>query len=41
MVEVPIARAGRKFDEGEKITWRDRLGAWGALVRNRFIRIDR
>ena len=41
MVEVPIAHAGREPDEGEKITGRDRLGSSGALVRNRFIRIDR
>ncbi|HEV3282285.1 MAG TPA: glycosyltransferase family 2 protein [Acidimicrobiales bacterium] len=39
--EVPISYAGREPDEGKKITWRDGIGALKALVRYRFIRIDR
>jgi len=34
--EVPISYAGREFDEGKKITWRDGVGAIKALVKFRF-----
>ncbi len=34
--EVPISYAGREFDEGKKITWRDGISAVKALVRFRF-----
>ena len=34
--EVPISYAGREFDEGKKITWRDGIGALRALVKFRF-----
>jgi hypothetical protein len=34
--EVPISYAGRKVDEGKKITWRDGFGAVNALVAFRF-----
>ncbi len=34
--EVPISYAGREFDEGKKITWRDGIGALKALVKFRF-----
>ena len=34
--EVPIKYAGRDFEEGKKITWRDGFGAVRALVRFRF-----
>lgn len=34
--EVPISYAGREFDEGKKITWRDGVGALKALVKFRF-----
>jgi hypothetical protein len=34
--EVPISYAGREFDEGKKITWRDGVSAVKALVRFRF-----
>src|SRR5580692_6410938 len=34
--EVPISYAGREFDEGKKITWRDGISAIKALVRFRF-----
>jgi glycosyltransferase involved in cell wall biosynthesis len=34
--EVPISYAGREFDEGKKITWRDGFVALVALVRFRF-----
>ena len=34
--EVPISYAGREFDEGKKITWRDGFWAVLALVRYRF-----
>jgi len=34
--EVPISYAGREFDEGKKITWRDGLKAVAAHVRFRF-----
>jgi glycosyltransferase involved in cell wall biosynthesis len=33
--EVPISYAGREFDEGKKITWRDGVGALKALVKFR------
>jgi glycosyltransferase involved in cell wall biosynthesis len=34
--EVPISYAGREFDEGKKITWRDGFAALWALVKFRF-----
>ncbi len=34
--EVPISYAGREFDEGKKITWRDGVSALGALIKFRF-----
>lgn len=34
--EVPITYAGRNFDEGKKITWRDGFSAIGALFKYRF-----
>jgi hypothetical protein len=34
--EVPIYYAGRDYDEGKKITWRDGFAALWALVRFRF-----
>jgi glycosyltransferase involved in cell wall biosynthesis len=34
--EVPISYAGREFDEGKKITWRDGFGALKALIKFRF-----
>ena len=34
--EVPISYAGREFDEGKKITWKDGLSALVTLVRYRF-----
>ena len=36
--EVPISYAGREPDEGQKITWRDRLAALWALMKFRFVR---
>jgi glycosyltransferase involved in cell wall biosynthesis len=36
--EVPISYAGREFDEGKKITWRDGFAALAALVKYRFKR---
>jgi glycosyltransferase involved in cell wall biosynthesis len=36
--EVPISYAGREFDEGKKITWRDGISAMWALVKFRFTR---
>jgi glycosyltransferase involved in cell wall biosynthesis len=33
--EVPISYAGREFDEGKKITWKDGFGAIWALVKYR------
>ena len=39
--EVPISYAGREVDEGKKITWRDGLGAVIALVKFRFVRMDK
>jgi glycosyltransferase involved in cell wall biosynthesis len=35
--EVPISYAGREFDEGKKITWRDGFSALRALVKYRFM----
>jgi glycosyltransferase involved in cell wall biosynthesis len=35
--EVPISYAGREFDEGKKITWRDGFAALVALVKYRFV----
>ncbi len=34
--EVPISYAGREFDEGKKITWRDGFAALQTLVKYRF-----
>ncbi len=34
--EVPISYAGREFDEGKKITWRDGFSALATLVKYRF-----
>ena len=36
IVEVPIGFAGRKFDEGKKITWRDGVNALYYLLKYRF-----
>jgi glycosyltransferase involved in cell wall biosynthesis len=36
--EVPISYAGREFDEGKKITWRDGFAAFVALVKYRVVR---
>jgi hypothetical protein len=35
--EVPISYAGREFDEGKKITWRDGFAALTTLVKYRFV----
>ena len=35
--EVPISYAGREFDEGKKITWRDGFIAVWTLVKYRFV----
>ena len=35
--EVPITYAGRGYDEGKKITWRDGFAALYALVKYRFV----
>lgn len=35
--EVPIYYAGRDFDEGKKITWRDAFPALWALIKFRFV----
>jgi glycosyltransferase involved in cell wall biosynthesis len=35
--EVPISYAGREFEEGKKITWRDGFAALFALVKYRFV----
>jgi glycosyltransferase involved in cell wall biosynthesis len=35
--EVPISYAGREFDEGKKITWRDGLVALWTLLKYRFV----
>lgn len=34
--EVPISYAGREFDEGKKITWRDGIVALWSLIKYRF-----
>ena len=39
--EVPVSYAGREVNEGKKITWRDGLGAVKALVKFRFVRMDK
>jgi glycosyltransferase involved in cell wall biosynthesis len=36
--EVPISYAGREFNEGKKISWRDGFVVLGALLRYRFLR---
>jgi glycosyltransferase involved in cell wall biosynthesis len=36
--EVPISYAGREFEEGKKITWRDGVSALRALIKFRFTR---
>ncbi len=38
IMEIPIQYSGRNVREGKKITWRDGIGAFGALVRFRFTR---
>lgn len=38
--EVPISYAGREFDEGKKISWRDGFAALVALIKFRFTPID-
>jgi glycosyltransferase involved in cell wall biosynthesis len=38
--EVPISYAGREYDEGKKITWRDGFAALWTLVKYRFRRAD-
>ena len=35
--EIPISFAGRKFDEGKKITWKDGLQALYYLIKYRFV----
>jgi glycosyltransferase involved in cell wall biosynthesis len=35
--EVPISYAGREYDEGKKITWRDGLAVLSTLIRCKFI----
>ena len=35
--EVPISYAGREFEEGKKITWRDGFSALWALIKYRFV----
>lgn len=35
--EVPISYAGREFEEGKKITWRDGFSALWTLVKYRFV----
>jgi len=35
--EVPISYAGREYDEGKKITWRDGLPAIWTLIKYRFV----
>ncbi|MFW6143831.1 MAG: glycosyltransferase family 2 protein [Patescibacteria group bacterium] len=36
ILEVPISYAGREFDEGKKITWRDGISAVATLIKFRF-----
>jgi glycosyltransferase involved in cell wall biosynthesis len=38
LFEVPISYAGRDFDEGKKISWRDGFSAMWAIFRYRFFR---
>jgi glycosyltransferase involved in cell wall biosynthesis len=35
--EVPISYAGREYEEGKKITWRDGFSALWALIKYRFV----
>ena len=35
--EVPISYAGREYDEGKKITWRDGIVALWTLIKYRFV----
>jgi glycosyltransferase involved in cell wall biosynthesis len=35
--EVPISYAGREYNEGKKITWRDGFSALWALIKYRFV----
>ncbi|MBU4194955.1 MAG: glycosyltransferase family 2 protein [Actinobacteria bacterium] len=35
--EVPISYAGREYDEGKKITWKDGVFALWALIKYRFV----
>lgn len=35
--EVPISYAGREFDEGKKITWKDGFAALWAIIKYRFV----
>ncbi|MCA8972218.1 MAG: glycosyltransferase family 2 protein [Planctomycetes bacterium] len=35
--EVPVSYAGRDFDEGKKISWRDGFSAMWAIVKYRFV----
>ena len=35
--EVPISYAGREYEEGKKITWRDGFAALWALIKYRFV----
>jgi glycosyltransferase involved in cell wall biosynthesis len=39
--EVPISYAGREVTEGKKITWRDGFGSLKALVKYRFVSVDK
>lgn len=39
--EVPISYAGREVSEGKKITWRDGFGSINALVKYRFVSVDK
>ncbi|TSC93138.1 MAG: dolichyl-phosphate mannose synthase-like protein [Candidatus Berkelbacteria bacterium Licking1014_7] len=36
--EVPISYAGREFEEGKKITWRDGIRALWILIKYRFVK---
>ena len=35
--EIPISYAGREFDEGKKISWKDGLPAFWTLIKYRFV----
>lgn len=37
LYEAPISYAGRNFDEGKKITWRDGISALWTLIKYRFV----